>query len=70
MPGQRPRRASYLLRLWRVEDDGKMIWRASLQNPDTGERRGFSTVADLLSFLEAEYGAAVGSRADSIVDTL
>ena len=47
---------SYVLRLWQVERGGRMIWRASLQNSDTGERRGFTTLAGLLRFLEKEYG--------------
>ena len=49
---------SYLLRLWQAESDGSLIWRASLQAAGTPQRRGFATVADLLRFLEDEYGPA------------
>lgn len=52
---EHPCHISYLLRLWQVKKDGKVIWRASLQSADTGERRGFATLVDLLSFLEEEY---------------
>ena len=29
---------AYLLRLWRVKEEGKTTWRASLQSPQTRER--------------------------------
>lgn len=67
--GKRPRRVSYLLRLWQVEDDGRTIWRVSLHDPDTGQRRGFTALADLLRFLQDKYGA-VGAKADLDVDTV
>jgi len=40
------------LRLWRVKDEGKTGWRASLENAHTGERRGFASQEDLFTFLE------------------
>jgi hypothetical protein len=43
---------AYMLRLWHVSDGGQGGWRASLENVHTGERRGFASLADLLSFLE------------------
>ena len=46
------RHVSYLLRLWQAESESRVIWRASIQSPDTGERRGFAALADLLGFLE------------------
>ena len=33
---------SYLLRLWESDEDGQLIWRASLESTDTGERYGFA----------------------------
>ncbi len=42
-----------LLRIWRVEDDGRGGWRASIEDAHSGERRGFSDLAALLRFLEA-----------------
>ncbi len=47
-----PKYLAYLIRLWR-EGDSKS-WRATLQNPHTGERRSFSDLATLLSFLEEQ----------------
>jgi hypothetical protein len=33
---------SFLLRLWESDEDGQLIWRASLESTETGERRGFA----------------------------
>jgi len=50
---------SYLLRLWRVCSAGKHVWRASLETPGTGERRGFARLKELFAFLEAETGETI-----------
>lgn len=42
---------SYLLRIWRVTDGEQPVWRASLENPVSGERRGFATLEELFAFL-------------------
>jgi hypothetical protein len=42
---------SFLLRLWRINQNGCEIWRASLENPRTGERRGFVSLEALIMFL-------------------
>jgi len=41
---------SYLLRLWR-ESEEQGVWRASLEDPQTGERTGFASLEALLVFL-------------------
>jgi hypothetical protein len=56
MTTERPGYLAYLLRLWRVNDDGKPVWRASLENPHTGERRGFANLELLFAFLEEKTG--------------
>ncbi len=43
---------AFMLRLWRVTDEGGMPWRASLESPHTGERHSFSNLAALFNFLE------------------
>jgi hypothetical protein len=50
---------SYLLRLWQADSNGELVWRASLENPHTRERRGFVRLEDLFAFLESEVGGAV-----------
>ncbi|MFO7682631.1 MAG: hypothetical protein R6X34_21550 [Chloroflexota bacterium] len=45
---------SYLLRLWETEDEAQHVWRASLEFPATGERRGFASLDELFLYLEEE----------------
>lgn len=45
---------SFLLRLWRVDTEGKRAWRFSLEDSTTGERRGFANLGELLVFLLEE----------------
>ena len=54
MARERPTYQSYLLRLWRVADDERPVWRASLEHPVSGERRGFSSLEALFIFLRSE----------------
>jgi ethanolamine ammonia-lyase large subunit len=49
---QKKKYQSYLLRLWVEDVDGKQVWRISLEDPFTGERRGFASRSDLCAYLE------------------
>jgi hypothetical protein len=51
MGKQQPIVRSYLLRLWPAGSAGKQIWRASLENMQTGERLGFANLEQLFMFL-------------------
>jgi hypothetical protein len=51
--GQRPY-LSYLLRLWQVGSAGEGLWRASLEDPQTGECKGFGSLEDLFEFLREQ----------------
>jgi hypothetical protein len=42
---------SYLLRLWQVRQDGKTVWRASLESTRTGARENFADVKQAFAFL-------------------
>lgn len=42
---------SFLLRLWQVKENGGQEWRATLENVESGEKRGFTNVEDLLAYL-------------------
>lgn len=70
---------SYLLRLWRMSCDdevescvhsdsfhstGRRGWRASLENPHTGERLGFGSLEDLYGFLCAQAGLGQPAAGD------
>jgi hypothetical protein len=52
---------AYLLRLWRVHSEGKIAWRASVENAHTGERKGFTNLDDLFGFLRQQTGASPDS---------
>jgi len=41
---------SFLLRLWRVRDDGER-WRAALERVENGERLGFENLEALFAYL-------------------
>lgn len=47
---------AYLLRLWRVKQNSKNGWRASLESPHTGEVRGFASLELLMEFLREQMG--------------
>ena len=51
MSEKQPRYLSYLLRLRQVENKGQLVWRASVEDSRTGERRGFASINALLSSL-------------------
>jgi hypothetical protein len=42
---------SYLLRLYQAHSAGGIVWRASLEDPHTGTRLGFSSIGRLHAFL-------------------
>jgi hypothetical protein len=45
---------SYLLRLWLAGDEGQLHWRASLEDPHSGERIGFDHLELLYQFLNQQ----------------
>ncbi len=48
--------ASYLLRLRQVEHEGQVVWRATLESIQTGEREGFVDARALADFLLDGFG--------------
>jgi hypothetical protein len=52
MSEEPPRYLAYMLRMWQATSDGRLVWRASLESPHTGERQGFSDLRALYEFLE------------------
>ncbi len=49
---------AYLLRLWRVNSGRATVWHASLEDSQTGERKGFADLRGLLVFLEEQISSA------------
>lgn len=55
VPKEPPRYRSFLLRIWKEQDQGaEMSRRFSLESPRTGERHGFGSIEALVHFLEEE----------------
>jgi len=54
MVQEHDRYRAYLLRLWRASGDECSLWRASLEDPHTGERRGFADLESLFAFLKEQ----------------
>jgi len=55
---------SYLLTLWEErgrDADMPVVWRFSLADPRTGQRRAFATLGALIAALEREMAGAVAS---------
>lgn len=42
---------AYMLRLWQAKENDQLVWRASLENPHTGSKRGFPNPDALFAFL-------------------
>ncbi len=57
MTTQEPRYLAFMLRLWQVRDNDEFAWRASLEDPHTGERRGFASLEMLVAFLREQTRA-------------
>jgi hypothetical protein len=51
---EKGRYLAFLLRLWQEGGVDPPLWRASLESPQSSERRGFASLADLFTFLEKE----------------
>jgi hypothetical protein len=43
---------SFLLRLWRVPDEERQGWRVELENIQSGEKLGFSSLEDFFNYLK------------------
>jgi hypothetical protein len=71
MKGKPSNYLSYLLRLWGAGNGAESTWRASLENPMTGERHGFASLKDLFAFLQAQADDQAGPapRDDDVEQT-
>lgn len=49
---QNRRYLAYLLRMWQTQYDGQLVWWASIESPQTGERMGFSSPAAMYDYLK------------------
>jgi hypothetical protein len=65
MEGRRREYFSYLVRIWWSDRGAGETWRASVECPLTGARRGFASLKDLFAFLEAVTRQAAQERSDN-----
>ena len=66
--GRPPRYCAYLLRCWESPDQGGGLlpsWRYSLEDPHSGERRGFASFEALVAHLRAELGLDAAEPAET-----
>ena len=47
---------AFLLRMWQVMNCGQPVWRASLEDPHTGERMGFGSLDEVVTYLRMLTG--------------
>jgi hypothetical protein len=62
-----PRYWSYLLTFWeeRCQDpDTPVVWRFSLDDPHTGQRRGFASIEEVMAFLGRELAGSENTLCD------
>jgi hypothetical protein len=78
MDEEQPNYFSYLLRLWREDDDemlyqvdeapdhtdSRPIWLASLQSSLGGQRQGFANLDGLFAFLRRQTGTESGPESE------
>ncbi len=59
VPDEPPSYHVFLMRCWEEHSDypESDAWRFSLQDPGTGQRRGFASLEALLAFLTNQFGA-------------
>lgn len=58
---------SYLLRLWQTSDSspGKAgVWRVMLEDPQTGEKRGFASLEAAFTFLDEKVGSGSDKKGE------
>ena len=56
---EQPRYRTYLLTMWEErggEPDARVVWRFRLEDPRTGERKGFADLDALMEGLERRMG--------------
>jgi len=53
---EQPSYLSFVLRLFRADDEERPAWRIWLQSSLTGQREGFVSLDDLLDFLQRQMG--------------
>ena len=61
---------SFLLRLWQADSNHAETWRASLEDPSTGERKGFADVDALVGYLRSLVAETMPAEAEQNIESL
>lgn len=56
---------AFLLRLWQERREGKWVWRASLEDPHSHLRKGFSDLARLFAYIKQQTDEDADTEADN-----
>jgi hypothetical protein len=56
---------SYLLRMWVVKNQEGKLWRCSVEDVHTGERKGFDSLESLCDFLCQETAPMPGAKLEN-----
>ncbi len=56
MAKKEPRHLAFLIKLWQVRSEGQMVWRGSLDDAHSGEKKGFGDPASIFAFLQEKLG--------------
>jgi hypothetical protein len=54
MADKQRRYRAYLLRLWQERSEGQWVWRASLEDPHSNVRKGFTHLEQLSAYLKKQ----------------
>jgi hypothetical protein len=57
---------AYLLRLRRVENAGRPVWRFSLERPGRGERQLFDRLGDVFEYLQQQIEVDDAAQDESV----
>jgi len=52
MPNEEQNYLAFLVRFWQIRKRGELVWRASAESAQTGERKAFADMDLLFSFLK------------------
>lgn len=64
MSPNKPGYLSFLLRMWSIETDSESIWRASLQDVESGEVQQFGSLNMMIKHLEQMSQTKEGETPD------
>ena len=65
METRAPTYLSFMLRLYRVDDEEEPLWRMSLESSLTRERVVFASLRGLFAFLQQQMGMVSGADRDN-----